>query len=343
MGTVSSYTKEHMDALIATMVDGGHITGNDLILELSGGGIVNAGNVRGPQGIQGPSGITVCTSTTRPTGGSLFEGLVIYETDTDKMYSYNGSTWVPLYSIIVCTSATRPTGGVLFEGLMIYETDTDRIYSYDGSAWVYRGGTIICTSSTRPSSPFAGLQIYETDTKRPYIYDGSAWVYRGGIFVCTSSTRPASPFAGLQIFETDTNRLMVYNGSAWRGVRDTRFSATGSAVSAFSANSTICTLTVADQGCAGYLTIWGHLRLDRTVAGDEFRVALKDGATTLAQEIVLGGATLTMCHPVTEVAMVAGSGKSITMEAFRQTGTGTATTFADPLVNRMQAIFIPDV
>jgi hypothetical protein len=36
----------------------------------------------------------VCTSTTRPA--SPFEGQMIYETDTDKTFVYNGSTWIDL-------------------------------------------------------------------------------------------------------------------------------------------------------------------------------------------------------------------------------------------------------
>jgi hypothetical protein len=40
------------------------------------------------------SGITTCTSSTRP--GSPFEGQMIYETDTDKTFVYNGSTWIDL-------------------------------------------------------------------------------------------------------------------------------------------------------------------------------------------------------------------------------------------------------
>jgi hypothetical protein len=38
------------------------------------------------------SGITVCTSSTRP--GSPFDGQVIYETDTDATKVWNGSAWV---------------------------------------------------------------------------------------------------------------------------------------------------------------------------------------------------------------------------------------------------------
>jgi len=36
-------------------------------------------------------GVTVCTSTTRPTG---YDGRTIYETDTDNMLVYNGASWV---------------------------------------------------------------------------------------------------------------------------------------------------------------------------------------------------------------------------------------------------------
>lgn len=35
-----------------------------------------------------------CRSTTRPTGAALWEGLQIYETDTDLQWTYNGSAWV---------------------------------------------------------------------------------------------------------------------------------------------------------------------------------------------------------------------------------------------------------
>lgn len=42
----------------------------------------------------GLSGITVCTSSTRP--GSPFEGQSIYETDTDLVKSWDGSSWVSI-------------------------------------------------------------------------------------------------------------------------------------------------------------------------------------------------------------------------------------------------------
>ncbi len=40
------------------------------------------------------AGVIICTSATRPSGGDLFTGAKIYETDTTKEYVYNGSQWV---------------------------------------------------------------------------------------------------------------------------------------------------------------------------------------------------------------------------------------------------------
>jgi len=53
MGSVTGYTAQKMQEIIDDTVSGAHITGDDLILELTGGGTVNAGNVRGPAGPTG--------------------------------------------------------------------------------------------------------------------------------------------------------------------------------------------------------------------------------------------------------------------------------------------------
>lgn len=45
----------------------------------------------------------VCTSSTRPTGNALYEGVRIYETDTDRILYYNGSAWVIIGGTVVPT------------------------------------------------------------------------------------------------------------------------------------------------------------------------------------------------------------------------------------------------
>lgn len=50
------------------------------------------------------SGITICTSSTRPTG---FEGQIIYETDTDLVRAYDGTTW----NLVGASSYAVASGG----------------------------------------------------------------------------------------------------------------------------------------------------------------------------------------------------------------------------------------
>lgn len=97
MATVTGYTAEHMDELADANIVDGDVVGDNLILTRRDGSTINAGSVRGPQGPPGtdPS-IVICTSTTRPTGGDLFEGLHIYETDTGLDWVYDGATWQPV-------------------------------------------------------------------------------------------------------------------------------------------------------------------------------------------------------------------------------------------------------
>jgi hypothetical protein len=184
VATVTSYTAARMKEIEDAAIVGGVIDGDDLVLTRFDGTTVVAGDVRGPQGPMGSTGdtaILIVTSTTRP--GSPFAGLVIYETDTDQFWKYNGTDWVYMGGVIVCTSSTRPSAP--FIGLSIYETDTKRPYTWNGTAWSYTGGTILCTSTTRPTATlFDGMKIYETDTKRNYTYNGALWVPAAGEMRC---------------------------------------------------------------------------------------------------------------------------------------------------------------
>jgi hypothetical protein len=64
-------------------------------------------------------GVVVCTSGTRPTTG-LYEGLFIYETDTDKVFVYSGSSWVTVASRWTSWTPTL-TNLTLGNGTMVAE------------------------------------------------------------------------------------------------------------------------------------------------------------------------------------------------------------------------------
>jgi hypothetical protein len=62
-------------------------------------------------------GTQVCTSTTRPSGASLFNGLRIYETDTSRELLYDGTGWVIMsepmqtYTPALTATVTNPALG----------------------------------------------------------------------------------------------------------------------------------------------------------------------------------------------------------------------------------------
>lgn len=141
MATVTGFTAARMQAIEDSAIVGGTVLGGNLILTKHSGATINAGSVIGPVGPTGPTGATsiaVCTSGTRPTGGSLFAGLAIFETDTKRFYIYDGAAWVYRGGLWICTAATRPASP--FAGLEIFETDTKRKYVWDGTRWLWIAG-----------------------------------------------------------------------------------------------------------------------------------------------------------------------------------------------------------
>jgi hypothetical protein len=162
MATVTGYTAQKMKQIEDSTVNNAELVGGELILYQRDGTPINVGSVigEGVPGPPGPTSIVVCTSGTRP--GSPTEGLFIYETDTDRVYSYNGAAWVERgLGVILCTAATRPT--VTFEGMRIYETDTNLDYIHDGTNWLrypWKAPWGYLASQTLPNSS----PVYSTST-----------------------------------------------------------------------------------------------------------------------------------------------------------------------------------
>lgn len=68
MATVTGLTALRMLAIEAASIVDGEVVGNDLILERFDGSQINAGNVRGPQGIQGNPGTNGTNYATHTAG-----------------------------------------------------------------------------------------------------------------------------------------------------------------------------------------------------------------------------------------------------------------------------------
>lgn len=94
----------------------------------------------------------VCTSTTRPA--SPFEGQAIFETDTDRMLIWNGSTWVmpnqnntnpdglDLITTVTCSSGGTATNGIVTVGTTVSAVVVETAFSssYENYRIHYTGG-----------------------------------------------------------------------------------------------------------------------------------------------------------------------------------------------------------
>ena len=100
----------------------------------------------------------VCTSTTRPA--SPFEGQHIYETDTDKTFFWNGSSWIHY------VSSASPT----FTGLLSASNIT-------ASGTVRGSGSIVqVVSNSQGSTDLQSQGTPGTVTMTPKFSDSSIWV-----------------------------------------------------------------------------------------------------------------------------------------------------------------------
>lgn len=147
---------------------------------------------------------------------------------------------------------------------------------------------------------------------------------------------------GLYVYLKDNNRLMVYDGSVWRGVRQVYFTATGTAVTTSGLGvATTATISVPDQGCAGVLMVWAHLRYDQSVTTDVFTIAIRQVSTEVGTSDTTVVGNIQFAHISAPMLMTAGSGTTVNLILQRSSGTGTASTYTNGLINRLDAIFTP--
>lgn len=177
MATVTGLTAERMEEMEAATIIDGDVVGDNLILTTRGGTPINAGSVRGPQGVPGAAHIIV-TSTTRPTLTAPDAGKSIYETDTKLVRVWTGTKW-QVQEKIIATSTTRPTMTTDDEGVRLYETDTNLEFLWNGTAWVFSSfNSTFVNAAERASllpSPPEGTLSFLLDAHSFEIYDEGKW------------------------------------------------------------------------------------------------------------------------------------------------------------------------
>lgn len=119
MATITGYTAERMQEIEDGAIVDGNVVGDDLILVRRDGGLINAGSVRGEQGIQGiPGPTSIEVVATLAEIAAPTEGLYAHETDTDRLWAWTGAAWQYIAGGTDPDPATQWQAAVLTNGWM---------------------------------------------------------------------------------------------------------------------------------------------------------------------------------------------------------------------------------
>lgn len=137
--------------------------------------------------------VTLHTAATPPTGVDLYEGKVIWETDTNKLKLYDGAAWREIIDIdgwATWTPALSGTGYAIVNGTIggLYRLHPDSSYEYiivvvwGASTTSGAGPMTLSTPATFLNTNLAGSGIGHTDiiassTGFGEFYDASATTY----------------------------------------------------------------------------------------------------------------------------------------------------------------------
>jgi hypothetical protein len=139
--------------------------------------------------------VIVCTSSTRPS--SPVEGMTIYETDTDKVYVHNGTTWIEFGSINAWTTYTPTFNNITSAaGTFAYKINGKTLYL----RFKFTAGTATATGLCYFSLPASTISTNQsgggsstmanwlTDVSSTnFILNGGSNVTSGNSVVCTGS------------------------------------------------------------------------------------------------------------------------------------------------------------
>jgi len=126
----------------------------------------------------GLGGVQVCTSTTRPSGASLFNGLSIYETDTFRELLYDGTGWTIMSEPV---QAYTPTLGDLTLGNGSLAGEYHRSDGYvDFYARINFGSTTTIGAAPRIGLPVAYSSGQEIEMLNVLYFNGNRFYGKTG-------------------------------------------------------------------------------------------------------------------------------------------------------------------
>jgi hypothetical protein len=118
-------------------------------------------------------GAVICTSLTRPSTG-LYDGMLLWETDTKRFVIRVSGAWVAVPTRVVVADVTARNALTANEGMQIYRQDKDWTETHDGTAWRVPNGTRV-TALADVTHPTTGQYVVLSTDDLEYRYNGTGW------------------------------------------------------------------------------------------------------------------------------------------------------------------------
>lgn len=149
----------------------------------------------------------VCTSSTLPTG---FEGLEIYETDTNRMWLHDGSAFKPIGNLSAWNTYT-PT---LTQSATISKTVTYARYNQIGRQVVAQGSLAATSAGTANNVIKIGLPVTGVQTLVP---GGMIWWIASGVYytACAAMDTTSTIVGVLPTLAVNLGQTATVGGSAY--------------------------------------------------------------------------------------------------------------------------------
>jgi hypothetical protein len=252
-------------------------------------------------------GTIICTSTTRPST-SLYDGMTLWETDTQRFVVRVAGAWVAVPSLIVVSSHTvRNAITTKYDGQAVYRQDRDWMEIWDGGAWRVVGVAHCASVTDRDSAngitgPYEGQLCVTIDTGTIWRRTAAAtWVSSG-------------------------NRLIAF------GERST----SSSTASSSTAVGVLRLDNLAFRPGCSYYIYSGSLHVTSTVSSDNLRTEIRmntAGTATTSSSVIPGALAFEAFGNTGKLETLYTPGASETASILlciaRDTGSGAASIFAD--------------
>lgn len=135
------------------------------------------------------------------------QGDLWFDTDTNIIYYYDGTNWIPINPAPDTTPPTNPAEGTLW-----YDTTVQALKVYNNGAWVWsiKGAE---AGITDPASGLEGQIFYNTVEDKFKVYQDGAWAeLSGGAAVTVSVDAPTGAEEGDLWWKSDEGILYIYYG-----------------------------------------------------------------------------------------------------------------------------------